>query len=300
MRIALVGAVEGSLWALRAMIAEGHAPAVVVTLAKELSKRHSDFVDLEPTAKEHDIPVVHVRNINDPESIDAVRAEAPDYIYIVGWSQICGPEFMGLAPDRAIGYHPTALPRMRGRAAQPWTILNDEKITGGSLFWVDDGVDTGDILEQRFFHVAPRETARSLYDKHMVALDSMIRASLASLASGSPPRVKQDEACATYAARRRPEDGRIDWAASAKDIDRLIRAVTRPYPGAFTTYSGKRLVIWSADYSADHNHHGVIGQVVSTGDRGFDVVTGEGLLRVSEWEADDVSSILNHAVLGRQ
>lgn len=300
MRIALVGAVEGSLWALRAMIDEGHVPAVVVTLEKELSKRHSDFVDLEPLAREHDIPVVRVRSINDPESVAAVRAESPEYIYIVGWSQICGPEFMQLAPDRAIGYHPTALPRMRGRAAQPWTILNDEKITGGSLFWVDEGVDTGDILEQRFFHVAPRETARTLYDKHMAALDSMIRASLASLATGSPPRQPQDETCATYVARRRPEDGRIDWSSPAKDIDRLIRAVTRPYPGAFTTYAKKQLVIWEADYSDDHQHQGVIGQVVNVSEDGFHVVTGDGLLRVCDWEGVEVSAIRNHAVLGQE
>ncbi len=299
MRIALVGAVEGSLCALRAMIEEGCAPAVVATLATDLAKRHSDFVDLEPLAKEHDIPVVRVRNINDPESIEAVRAQAPDYIYIVGWSQICGPDFMALAPDRAIGYHPTALPRMRGRAALPWTILNDEKITGGTLFWVDDGVDSGDILEQRFFHVSPRETARTLYDKHMVALDSMIRASLDSLATGNPPRRKQDETCVTYAARRRPEDGRIDWTAPARDIDRLIRAVSRPYPGAFTTHSGKQLVIWSADFSPNHLHHGVIGQVVSVSEGGFEVVTGDGLLRVTDWEGEEVSSIRNHAVLGR-
>ncbi|MEM7666582.1 MAG: formyltransferase family protein [Pseudomonadota bacterium] len=299
MKIALVGAVEGSLWALRAMIAEGCPPAVVATLSKELSGRHSDFVDLEPLAKEHDIPVVHVRNVNDPESIEAIRAAAPDYIYIVGWSQICGAEFMELAPEKVIGYHPAALPRMRGRAVLSWTILNEEKITGGTLFWMDDGVDTGDILEQRFFHVAPRETARTLYDKHMRALDSMIRASLSSLASGAAPRTKQDEACATYAARRRPDDGRIDWAAPAKEIDRLVRAVTKPYPGAFTAYNGKQLVIWQADYSPQHSYHGIAGQIVNVGDGTFDIVTGDGLLRVEEWEGKEISSIRNHVVLGR-
>ncbi|MEN7538019.1 methionyl-tRNA formyltransferase [Aurantiacibacter flavus] len=299
MRTALVGAVEGSLWALRAMIDAGCPPVVVATLAPELSKRHSDFVDLAPLAREHGIRVVHVRNINEPEAIAAIGAEAPDYIFVVGWSQICGPEFRQLAPERVIGYHPTALPRMRGRAALPWTILNDEKITGGTLFWVDEGVDSGDILEQRFFHIAPRETARSLYDKHMQALDAMIRASIASLASGAPPHTKQDETCATYAARRGPEDGRIDWTASADAIDRLIRAVGEPYPGAFTSHAGKRLVIWRAFPMADHDHHAMAGQVVRVCDEHFDVVTGNGVLRVEEWEGEDISSIRNHIVLGQ-
>tara|TARA_A100001391_G_scaffold188957_2_gene159988 strand:- start:66498 stop:67400 length:903 start_codon:yes stop_codon:yes gene_type:complete len=299
MRIALIGAVEGSLWALRAMIDAGSPPVVVATLAPDLSKRHSDFVDLAPLAREHGIPVVHVRNINEPEAIAAIGAEKPDYIFVVGWSQICGPEFRQLAPERIIGYHPTALPRMRGRAALPWTILNDEKITGGTLFWVDEGVDSGDILEQRFFHIAPRETARTLYEKHMQALDSMIRASIRSLASDAPPRTKQDETCATYAAKRGPEDGRIDWSASAKDIDRLIRAVGKPYPGAFTSHAGKRLVIWQAVPIADHAHHAITGQVVSLGDGHFDVITGNGMLRVEEWEGEDIPSIRNHIVLGQ-
>lgn len=299
MKIALVGAVEGSLCALRAMIAEGFAPAVVATLAKDLSVRHSDFVDLEPLAQEHDIPVVRVRNINDADATASIRAAAPDYIFIVGWSQICGPAFMQLAPERVIGYHPAALPRMRGRAVLPWTILNDEKITGASLFWMDNGVDTGDILEQRFFHVAPRETARTLYDKHMLALDAMIRSSLRSLSSGNAPRRKQDEACATYAARRRPDDGRIDWSAPAKAIDRLVRAVSKPYPGAFTDHANKRLVIWQADYVSQHAYHAIPGQVVEVGDGWFDVVTGDGLLRVNEWEGEGISAIRNHLVLGR-
>ena len=285
--------------ALRAMIGDGVLPALIVTLSEDLSKRHSDFVDLEPTAKEHDIPVLRVRNINDADAIEAIRGAVPDTIYVVGWSQICGPEFMQIAPGRVIGYHPAALPRLRGRATLPWTILNEEKITGGSLFLVDDGVDTGDIVEQRFFHVAPRETARTLYDKHMLALESMIRASLASLAAGNLPLTKQDDTCATYAARRRPEDGRIDWTASARTIDRLIRAVGRPYPGAFTTYGEKRMVIWRADYVDHHTYHGSAGQIVEVTDNGFDVLTGNGMLRVEEWEGEGFSSIRNHEVLGR-
>jgi methionyl-tRNA formyltransferase len=281
------------------MIDAGHPPTIVATLENELSKRHSDFVDLGPLAEEHSIRVLRVRNINDPEAIAALREAAPDYIFVVGWSQICGEEFMQIALGRVIGYHPAALPRMRGRAVLPWTILNDEKITGSTLFWMDDGVDTGDILEQRFFHVAPRETARSLYDKHVAAIASMIRSALAALASGNPAREKQDETCATYAAQRRPTDGLIDWTQSASRIDRLIRAVTKPYPGAFTTCNGKQLVIWRARHLGEHNHHSIVGQVVELSENGFDVVTGNGLLRVEDWEAEELTSIRKHAVLGR-
>ena len=74
-----------------------------------------------------------------------------------------------------VGYHPAPLPRLRGRAVIPWTILLDEKITASSLFWIDEGVDSGPLLAQRFFHIAPDETAATLYARHMTALDAMLR-----------------------------------------------------------------------------------------------------------------------------
>jgi len=279
------------------MIAAEHPPVIVATLARDLAKRHSDFADLAPLAKEQGVKIARVRNINDRDAIEAIRGAKPDYIFVIGWSQICGPEFMKLAPGKVIGYHPAPLPRMRGRAVLPWTILNDEKITGATLFWMDGGVDTGDILEQRFFHVAPRETARTLYDKHMVALDSLIRGGLDSIVSDSPARVKQDEACATFAARRRPDDGRIDWSRPAKEIDRLVRAVTKPYPGAFADYSGGRLTVWRSRYFAEHDHHGIRGQVVDISEDAIDVITGEGMLRIEDWEISGETPIRKHAVL---
>src|SRR3546814_10841959 len=122
---------------------------------------------------------------------------------------------------------PAPLPRLRGRGVIPWTILADEPITAGTLFWIDDGVDSGPILEQAFFHVAPDETAASLYARHMRALGEMMPRALAALAPGSPPRLEQDERYASWAAKRTPEDGRLDWRQNAIDIDRLIRAAGR-------------------------------------------------------------------------
>lgn len=298
MRIALVGAVESTCCALKAMIEMNCIPALVVTLTPELAGRHSDFVDLQPLAANHHIDVARVRNVNDLDALSQIAAAEPDYIFVIGWSQICGPEFMQLAPGRVIGYHPAPLPRMRGRAVLPWTLLNDEKITGATLFWIDEGVDTGNILEQRFFHVAPRETARSLYDKHMVALDAMVRSALQALAAGNPRRDPQDEVYATYAARRRPEDGVIDWNSPARDIDRLIRAVSAPYPGAFTHQGDNRLTIWKAHPRDSESYHGVIGQVVSVSDEHLDVITGQGVLRIEDWEFQGRSPIRLHSVLG--
>ncbi|KWV92894.1 methionyl-tRNA formyltransferase [Erythrobacter sp. YT30] len=300
MRIALVGAVDSTECAMRAMIASDKCElALVATLEPELSKRHSDFVELGPLAKEHGVDMLHVRNINDDHAIEAMREAAPDYIFVVGWSQICRDEFLSICPDRIIGYHPAPLPRMRGRAVLPWTILADEKITGATLFWMDGGTDTGAILAQEYFHVAPRETARTLYDKHMIALQKMIGTALFELASENPRREEQDESCATFAARRRPEDGRIDWHQSAEAIDRLIRAVGDPYPGAFCDVGGARLVIREADFSQQAPHHGTPGQIVGMSDDHLEVLTGDGLIRATQWQFSGDKPLRMHAVLGR-
>ncbi|WXK60517.1 formyltransferase family protein [Parerythrobacter aurantius] len=276
----------------------GNAPVVVATLLPELAGRHSDFVDLRPLADAHGIRVAHVRNINDPAALAQISEVAPDFIFVIGWSQICGPELMQLVSGRVIGYHPAPLPRMRGRAVLPWTILNEEKITGATLFWIDDGVDTGDILEQRFFHVAPRENARSLYDRHMLALDSMMRDALSAIAAGNPRKERQCEDYATYAARRRPEDGLIDWSYPACDIDRLVRAISHPYPGAFTHCADGRLIVWKAQPIDSGRHHGVLGQIVYLSSEHIDVITGQGMLRIEEWELSGGAALRQHMVLG--
>src|SRR3546814_19688752 len=125
------------------------------------------------------------------------------------------------------------------RGVIPWTILADEPITAGTLFWIDDGVDSGPILEQAFFHVAPDETAASLYARHMRALGEMMPRALAALATGSPPRLEQDEPYASWAATRPPADGRSDWRQNAIALARLIRATRRPYPGAWSSKGEK-------------------------------------------------------------
>lgn len=300
MRIALVGAVGSTECAIRSICNSHEAELVLVaTLEPELSKRHSDFVDLAPLAAEHGVDMLYVRNINHDHAIEAMRAAKPDYIFVIGWSQICHDEFLSICPGRIIGYHPAPLPRMRGRAVLPWTIIADEKITGATLFWMDGGTDTGTILAQEFFHVAPRETARTLYDKQLEVLERIIASALSELDSDDPRREVQDETCATFAARRTPEDGRINWHEPAEHVDRLIRAVGEPYPGAFTTIGSERLVIWEAVFASNAAHHGTPGQIVAISDERLEIVTGDGLIIASKWELNGEKPLRMHAVLGR-
>ncbi|MGN6121871.1 MAG: methionyl-tRNA formyltransferase [Sphingomonas oligoaromativorans] len=286
MRALLIGAVESTRVALRALAdAPGWTLAGLVTLPLDLAGRHSDFVDLEAEARAIGCPVLRTANANAEEARTAIAALAPDYLFVIGWSQLCGEAMRALAPGRVVGYHPAPLPRLRGRGVIPWTILLDEPITAGTLFLIDEGTDSGAILAQNFFHVAPDETGATLYARHMAALEAMLPGLLSSLAAGTVEPRPQDERYATWAARRRPEDGVIDWRDDAVAIWRTVRACGDPYPGAWTMLGEERLVILKAE-PVDLSHHraALAGQVVERSEQGFTVRCGDGWgVLVTEW-----------------
>jgi len=301
MRAVLVGAVESTRIALHALAESlGWDLAGVVTLPPALAGRHSDFVDLSADAAVAGCPLLPLANTNADEAIDAIAALSPDYLFVIGWSQLCGERFRALAPGRVVGYHPAPLPRLRGRGVIPWTILLDEPITAGTLFLIDEGTDTGPLLAQRFFHVAPDETAATLYDRHMVTLAAMLPGLLSALAMGAAVPEPQDPRFATWAARRRPEDGAINWSGSAAAAWRMVRACGDPYPGAFTMLGEERIVLASAQPVELAGHRAaLIGQIVERSADSFTVRCGDGRgLRVDAWRRERPQPPPLHAQLG--
>lgn len=300
MRTGFVGAVEGSLRGLRALCDAGLAPALVVTLPPERAARHSDYADLAREARRSGCEALQASDVNDPATVAEIAARDLDLVLVVGWSQICRAPFRRAGRLGAIGYHPALLPRMRGRAVIPWTILTGERETGSTLFWLDDGVDSGDIVLQRRFPVGEDETARSLYDKHLAALAMMLPEALRLIAGGGAARIPQDHTRATWCAKRRPEDGVVDWRAPAADVLRLIRAVGDPYPGAFTWIDGQRLMIDGARaYPDGARHVALTGQVTALTDDGFAVRCGDGgCVEVVAWRSPNGARPRLHEKLG--
>jgi len=291
MNVAFVGTVEGSAIALAALDQAGKAPDLVITLPREAAQRHSDYIDLTPLARKAGSEVFYARDINGPETIKALQSFRPDLVLVLGWSQICRETFLSISRLGNIGFHPGPLPRMRGRAVIPWTILRGETATAASLFWLDSGVDSGPILLQEAITVDSAETARTLYVKQTTAMARMLPKALELALSDDPPRIAQKHEHATYCARRSAEDGLINWLDPADAVLRLIRAVGDPYPGAFTTWNGRRLIIDIASYFPDsHRFIGLPGQVQSHTTDGFVVLCGDGgCVHVTAWRLENGS-----------
>ncbi|MCF3641816.1 methionyl-tRNA formyltransferase [Rhizobium sp. TRM95111] len=279
----------------------GAPPVALVTLPLEALGRHSDAVDLSQLAGQSAIGPIFATDVNAPETLERLRAAAPDLILVVGWSQICRAEFRSVARLGCIGFHPSALPRLRGRAVIPWTILTRQETAGSTFFWLDDGVDTGDIIAQCVFPLDEQETARTLYDKHLKSIADLLPEVLSQLTQQNPRRIAQDDSKASYCARRGPEDGMIDWHASADDVLRLIRAVGDPYPGAFTRYHQSHIRLDEARlYDGGTRFIGLPGQIQTYAPGGPVVLCGDDrCVQISRWDCDGAQKPPKHAVLGR-
>jgi methionyl-tRNA formyltransferase len=157
---------------------------------------------------------------------------------------------------------------------------------------LDDGIDSGDVLLQRHFSVSPDETARTLYDKHVSNIAQMVPEAVRLVRSGTPPRLPQDHAKATYCAKRTREDGLIDWQQPAATILRLIRAAGDPYPGAFTYFDDQAVTIVDAISGPQPSRYiGLAGQVQAIEDGHFVVRCGDSnCIVVTRWQGTSSSS----------
>jgi len=240
----LIGGVRLSNACLRALCEQGNRPALMVSSSRTDA---SGYEDPDPLCNTYGVPLVKTADANGPGVVTLIRHLKPDLVYVIGWSRVIGPELLEIPRLGCVGIHPTLLPEGRGRAPIPWTILKDLDWTGATMFHLDEQVDHGDIVAQVSFPVAPRETALSLYRKHLAAHVELVTRQTPLLLAGTAKRIPQDESEATYWPKRTPEDGEIDWTWPLGKIDRTVRALTRPYPGAWFDTPQGQYAIWHAD-----------------------------------------------------
>jgi methionyl-tRNA formyltransferase len=295
--VVLVGGVEVSLRCLEALAGDGVPVALAVGYPESLAGR-SGYASLQESCGRLGIPLLETADINAPETAAAIRSSGGRLLVVTGWSQLLRTPLLELCELGAVGMHPTRLPRGRGRAPIPWTLIKGLSESAVTLFHLTEGVDDGDIVAQAGFEVGPDEDAADVYAKVTGACVQLVREFVPRLLEGSAPRTPQDHSAATYWPRRRPEDGLIDWAGSARDLHNWVRGLTRPYPGAFTTLRGERLTVWKARPAAlpaGDRPAGRPGEVTAGTDSGVLVSCGDGELLLLErlgFGAEDLDATL--------
>ena len=282
LRIVLAGSVGSSRLILQALLRHRANVVGVLELQPDDPTAISGFARLHDVAAEADVPCVGFQKLNDPNIVEQVREWQPDLLFAVGLSQLVKAELLAVPKLACVGFHPTCLPRGRGRAPVAWLVL--DAIPGAATFFVmDEGADSGPILVQESFDVRPTDDAASVTASLEQAIVRALDRWLPSLLAGEWNPQPQDEAVATYHGKRAPEDGWIDWNRSAREIDALIRAAGRPHPGAFTFLKDRKLLVWRVELDTTTPFRGVIGRVLLTDpQRGVLVQTGDGLLWLSE------------------
>lgn len=182
----------------------------------------------------------------------------------------------------AYNMHGALLPRYRGRACVNWAVINGESETGATLHIMTEFADRGDIIDQERVPILYEDTAHAVFLKIAEASRKIVARILPALEAGTAKHLPQDEVLATKFGRRRPEDGRIDWNKRAGELYNFVRALTHPFPGAFTEMTGKKLFIWRARVKEGRARP---GEMVSDNPPVFG--TGEGLLEALTWQFDD-------------
>jgi methionyl-tRNA formyltransferase len=228
------------------------------------------------------VPVRKAAKVNAPDSMAWIRSLAPDILLVVGWTQLVSAELLSVPRVAALGFHASLLPKYRGRAPVNWAIINGEKQTGNTMMVLEPGADEGDIVAQRVIEISDEDDCGTIYEKVSLTEAEMLADVLPLIRASKMPRRRQNSSEATVMPRRRPEDGIIDWSWSSRRLYDWIRALTHPYPGAFSFTGPDKLTIWksSLQISMPAPARDSIGSLHIDSDGYPIVVTGDGYLKL--------------------
>lgn len=284
MRIAVIGGVASTRLLIEKLYQNGFLDVHIFGYVPANTTNVSGWVDLSEPAQTSGYsfdPFVRVG-----ECIEVIKRQQPDLIFAVGLSQLIPDEILAVPRLGVIGFHPTALPKGRGRAPIAWLVLKQEN--GAATFFIlRAGIDDGPILVQEHFEVNAEDTAATVEAKILLAEAVALDRWLPELATGSLVANEQEHDLATWYGRRTPEDGWVNWHASADAILQLIRASTHPHPGAYTFNQDHKISVWSAHLGTNKSESGVLGRILKVdGCNAFTVQCGDQqVLTVTDWES---------------
>lgn len=249
-------------------------------------------------AQENNIPLFTTNEIKPNQYADLLAKIKPDITFVIGWRYLISKAAYSIPPKGTLVIHDSLLPTYRGFAPMNWAIINGETETGITLFYISDEMDAGPIVAQLSTPITMEDTAQTVDERIVQLYEKIILDNLPALQSDQIKSTPQDETLASYTCKRTPEDGKINWQHSALQIYNLIRGLTHPFPGAYTTLNGKKIWVWEAQLPTEQKHYvgNIPGRVLGKNNGMIEVLTGDGVLclkrlqyeREEEKEAEEV------------
>lgn len=293
MRIVFMGTPDFAAAPLETIIKSGKHEVLGVITQPDKPKgrgKSMQFPPVKEKALEYKIPVWQPQRVNTPEMLEVLKELNPDCIVVAAFGQILKKEVLELPKFGCINIHASLLPKLRGAAPIQWAVIQGDEKAGVTTMWMNEGLDTGDMLLKKEVVLDEQETGGSLFDKLSICGCELILETLDALETGTAQRIPQTGE-STYAKILTKELGNIDWNCSAQEIERLIRGLN-PWPSAYTYLNGKMIKLWLAkvvenEKAAALSAAGACkpGMIVQLDKHSFAVVCGKGCLEVCELQA---------------
>jgi UDP-4-amino-4-deoxy-L-arabinose formyltransferase / UDP-glucuronic acid dehydrogenase (UDP-4-keto-hexauronic acid decarboxylating) len=262
---------------LEALLRHGFTVSGVFTHQDD-HQENTWFASVAELAAVRGLQVFAPTDVNHPLWVRTIHELAPDIIFSFYYRTILRPPILAIPKFGCLNLHGSLLPKYRGRSPINWVLINGEQETGVTLHYMTPKPDDGDIICQRRIPIDYDDTAQSLHVKAAAVAASMLDDILPQIRRGTAPRIPQDHAQATYYGGRRPKDGIIDWTANAEQIRNLVRAVTRPYPGAFSYVGDRKCLLLQVTAMLTRVHNARPGTVLTT--TPLIVACGQGAIQV--------------------
>lgn len=285
MKIVFMGTPDFAVPTLESLIKGGHEVIAAVTQPDKPKGRGKavQYTPVKEKALEYEIPVYQPVKARDPEFVELLKEMDPDVIVVVAFGQLLPKAILDIPKYGCVNVHASLLPKYRGAAPIQWAVIDGEEVSGVTTMLMDEGLDTGDMLEKAEIVLDEKETGGSLFDKLSDLGGELILSTLEKMENGTIVRTPQGDSTTSYAKMLKKTMGEIDWNMEAVKIERLIRGLN-PWPSAYTSLKGKTVKIWSAE-AEEGQPTGNPGRVTVTKDQLL-VECGEGYLSVTELQLE--------------
>lgn len=245
---------------------------------------------LKQAAQEADVPVLQPRRMKDPEAYEQMKKLAPDLAVLAFVTDIVPGRVLELPRLGSICYHPSLLPKHRGASAINWAVIDGDDLTGLTIFWVDEGIDTGDILLQKQVEILPDDTTGTLYFNKLypMGVEALVEA-VDLIAAGKAPRIPQDHSKATYEPPCDDKVAGLNWDEPGQTVYNFIRGCD-PQPGATTSFRGEPVKLFTAAFKPQA-HNAAPGEILEVLPQGLTVAVPEGALVIGRVRTNDLGKV---------